>query len=57
MSGHCSEIQPTVIKKYVDDVLITLPESDIESTQYIINSFHNKLQFTMEKESNSFIWI
>ena len=40
-------------KRYVDDIYIPLPYNKIESTLKSFNSFHNKLQFTFEKENNN----
>ena len=40
-------------KRYVDDIFIPLPYNKIESTLKFFNSFHNKLQFTFEKENNN----
>ena len=40
-------------KRYADDIFIPLPYNKIESTLKFFNSFHNKLQFTFEKENNN----
>jgi hypothetical protein len=43
------------VKKYVDDIIVSLPEEDIEICQTILNSFHPRLMFTTEKEFQSSI--
>lgn len=45
-------IQPTFIKKYVDDVILALPKTVIESTKMIFNLFNTNIEFTLEKEQN-----
>lgn len=44
--------KPTIFKKYVDDILLSLPESHIDATLSAVNSFHKKIQFTVEIEHN-----
>ncbi|XP_062705294.1 uncharacterized protein LOC134287463 [Aedes albopictus] len=41
-----------VIKKYVDDLFVALPEDQIEHTLQIFNSYNQHLQFTVEKEAD-----
>lgn len=40
------------IKKYVDDIICAVPEQTVAYTLYILNSFHQKIQFTVENETN-----
>jgi len=47
--------QPTLYKRYVDDCLIILPKNKIEYITEQFNSYHHKLQFTVEKEINNSI--
>lgn len=39
-----------ILKKYVDDLLLALPTERVQETLCIFNSYHPKLQFTMEEE-------
>lgn len=41
---------PIFVKKYVDDVITAIPKDRINETLDILNSFHPKIQFTMECE-------
>lgn len=41
------------IKKFVDDIICSIPEDQIDSTLNIFNSVDNKIQFTVEKENNN----
>lgn len=38
------------LKKFVDDLITALPESEIENTLEIFNSYDPNLKFTIEKE-------
>lgn len=40
------------IKKYVDDIICAVPEQAVAYTLYILNSFHPKIQFTVENETD-----
>jgi hypothetical protein len=44
--------EPSILVKYVDDVIITLDNKLVEKTQDIFNSFHERLKFTVEREKN-----
>lgn len=37
---------------YVDDFFCILPNNEIELTLQLFNSYHNRLNFTIEKENN-----
>ena len=39
-----------LLKKYVDDLILALPEDKISETLACFNSFHNNIQFTCEVE-------
>lgn len=45
--------EPGFFKKYIDDIITTVPENEAESTQAIFNSFNNRLKFTHEIEANN----
>ena len=38
--------------KYVDDIICSVPTDQIQTTLNIFNSFNNKIQFTIEEETN-----
>lgn len=42
-------------KRYVDDIITCVPESEVETLLHIFNTFHSKLQFTVEKEKHNCI--
>lgn len=42
--------EPKIVCKYVDDIFTILPLSSIEETLLTLNSFHPRLQCTIEKE-------
>ncbi|XP_055539553.1 uncharacterized protein LOC129726638 [Wyeomyia smithii] len=42
-----------VLRKFVDDFILALPEKQIVHTLHIFNSYNAHLQFTMEKETNN----
>ncbi|XP_062557507.1 uncharacterized protein LOC134222365 [Armigeres subalbatus] len=42
-----------VLKKYVDDLILALPEDKIHEVLDIFNGYNPHLQFTVEKESNN----
>lgn len=44
--------QPKILVKYVDDVFSILAKNMIVETLNALNSFHNKLKFTVENEKN-----
>ena len=44
---------PTLLFKYVDDILITLPIEAIETTKTIFESYNSKIKFTVELEQNN----
>ena len=44
--------QPGFIHKYVDDLVLTLPDDRIDTTLEIFNGFNEHIQFTMEREVN-----
>ncbi|XP_055852385.1 uncharacterized protein LOC129916440 [Episyrphus balteatus] len=44
--------KPKIITKYVDDIFIILKSSHVNSTLTALNSFHPKIQFTVEYENN-----
>ncbi|XP_062715777.1 uncharacterized protein LOC134291698 [Aedes albopictus] len=39
-----------VLKKYVDDLMLAVPKDKIEEVRTIFNSYHEKIQFTVEVE-------
>jgi hypothetical protein len=43
--------RPQVVYKYVDDILTFLPLEHVQETLNKINSYHQKLQFTVETEN------
>jgi len=43
---------PCFYLRYVDDIVLTLPSLEYNHTLNIFNSFHPRLQFTMETEIN-----
>ena len=47
--------RPALYKRYVDDIIIALPSDRINETLNIFNSYHQKLQFTIETEINNTI--
>ncbi|XP_044764459.1 uncharacterized protein LOC123321021 [Coccinella septempunctata] len=40
-------------KKYVDDLILMIPEGKQDEILNVFNSFHPKIQFTIEEESNN----
>ncbi|XP_055840080.1 uncharacterized protein LOC129907751 [Episyrphus balteatus] len=44
--------KPKIITKYVDDIFIILKSCHVDSTLTALNSFHPKIQFTVEFENN-----
>ncbi|XP_055853213.1 uncharacterized protein LOC129916968 [Episyrphus balteatus] len=44
--------KPKLITKYVDDIFIILKSNHVSSTLIALNSFHPKIQFTVELENN-----
>jgi hypothetical protein len=47
------QIKPLFYYRYVDDIICALPEILIEPFKERLNSYHRKLQFTVEVEENS----
>lgn len=45
-------IRITIIRKYVDDLFLTVPKESIEDVLHSFNSYHPKLQFTCEEEKD-----
>ncbi len=45
--------QPSFLYKYVDDLILSIPRGSEQLTVDTFNSFHDKLQFTMEVEKDS----
>lgn len=43
------------IKKFMDDILTAVPKNSVEESLQIINQIHDKIQFTLEKETNGSI--
>lgn len=41
-----------LVRKYVDDLLLTVHEEDVENLTQYFNGFHPKIKFTMEREVN-----
>lgn len=46
---------PAFYKRYVDDCILCIPKNKLEYTQQAFNSFHPKIQFTVEKEDQQSI--
>lgn len=44
--------KPKIVTKYVDDIFVILKSSHVNSTLTALNSFHPKIQFTVEFENN-----
>jgi hypothetical protein len=44
--------KPTFLKKYVDDVICSMNPNSIDDALTIINSYHDKIKFTLEKEDD-----
>lgn len=44
--------KPGLVKKYVDDLILTVPENKHDELLVTFNNYHNKLQFTLENEEN-----
>lgn len=42
----------TMLVKYVDDILMVVPQDEIENTLMLLNSKHKEIQFTCEIERN-----
>lgn len=49
------EVQPTLIKKYVDDIIIIAPQKIIDEIFNLFQNFHQNIKFTIEKETNKSI--
>ena len=47
--------RPALYKRYVNDIIIALPSDKINETLNTINSYYQKLQFTIETEINNTI--
>ena len=47
--------RPAIYKRYVDDIIIALPSDRIDETLNTFNSYHQKLQFTIETEIDNTI--
>ena len=47
--------RPALYKRYVDDIIIALPSDRINETLNTFNSYHQKLQFTIEREIDNTI--
>ncbi|XP_037911891.1 uncharacterized protein LOC119652028 [Hermetia illucens] len=45
-------IMPKFWARYVDDILVIIPNEDIEKTLEAINNIHHNITFTMEKEDD-----
>uniref|UniRef100_A0A1B0CA35 Putative reverse transcriptase n=1 Tax=Lutzomyia longipalpis TaxID=7200 RepID=A0A1B0CA35_LUTLO len=50
-----SRLRIECVKKYVDDLLVFVHEDDIEDMLVRVNSFHPKLQFTLEMEKDNML--
>ncbi|XP_073814244.1 uncharacterized protein [Musca autumnalis] len=48
-----NSIQIKLISKYVDDIFAIIDRKYMETTLKLLNSYHNKLQFTVEMEINN----
>ncbi|XP_057325921.1 uncharacterized protein LOC130667978 [Microplitis mediator] len=50
-----SELAPHVYlyTRFVDDILVFLPKDKVELILKVFNGYHNRLQFTVERESDS----
>lgn len=44
---------PKIFAKYVDDIFTIIPKNSIEKTLNALNSFHPRIQFTVELEANN----
>lgn len=44
---------PTFFKRYVDDCILAIPYEKIDEVLSKFNSYHPKIQFTLEKEENN----
>lgn len=44
--------KPTIIKKYVDDLLVVITKEEAENFLNFLNSYNTKIQFTAEFEEN-----
>ena len=61
MSDLQNKLLPTLpyqiifYKRYVDDILIAIPNDKLDLTLNIFNSYHPDLQFTLETEHNNYI--
>lgn len=44
--------EPTIITKYVDDILLFGPRDEMEDTLNVFNSLSNEIRFTIEYEEN-----
>ena len=45
--------KPKILTKYVDDIFAIVKMENLEETLTCLNSFHKKLQFTVEKETDN----
>ena len=45
--------QMPFIKKYVDDIICAVPRDSVDSTLVAFNNVHQRLQFTIERETNN----
>jgi hypothetical protein len=45
--------KPSAISKYIDDILIFLPQEHIQTMLTALNGYHSKLHFTVKVEHNS----
>lgn len=47
------DIKPKLVTKYVDDLFCIIQESEVDNMLTTFNSFHDDINFTIEKENNS----
>lgn len=57
LSTQLSELtqQPTFIKKYVDDLIFAIPDSEVENMYDKFQSFNSSIKFTIEHETSNTI--
>ncbi|KAJ8969267.1 hypothetical protein NQ317_012907, partial [Molorchus minor] len=41
------------LKKYVDDIILTIPQGSTQTLLQVFNSYHPRLQFTIEEEDDN----
>nr|CAI5830742.1 unnamed protein product [Callosobruchus analis] len=58
LQSHClslTSFHVPFFKRYVDDIVTAIPNDKVDDILNIFNSFHSKLQFTIEVEQNNAI--